>query len=107
MSGVDVRRPKKNTKKRRTCPVNLKKTSAIYLACLQYYLTPDIFLIYAGHAPDNAGVKIQIKSEITPDAAGQNACSKLGQNFPIRGRAQGYVVHLVIEVDHKYVNNHQ
>ena len=97
-----------------------KNISVTYLVCLQYYLTPDIFLIYAGHAPDNAGVKIQIKFEITPDAAGQNAglsdvlsgvtsgsCSKLGQNFPIRGRAQGYVVHLVIEVDHKYVNNNQ
>ena len=38
------------------------------------------FLSYAGHTPDNvrtcpalSGVNIQIKSEITPDAAGQNA----------------------------------
>ncbi len=55
--------------------MHLKKhISAIYLACLQYYLTPDIFKI----TPDIrwtgvSGVKVQIKSEITPDAAGQNA----------------------------------
>ena len=28
------------------------------------------FLSYAGHTQDMSGVKIQIKSEITPDAAG-------------------------------------
>ena len=52
-----------------TCPAckkiikecrTFKKTSVIHLACLQYYLTLDIFKITS----DICGVKIQIK---TPD----------------------------------------
>ena len=60
---------------RRTCPAQSgafkkKHISVIYLACLQYYLTLDIFKL---RWTTLDSVKIQIKSEITLDLAGQNA----------------------------------
>ena len=43
------------------------KISVIYLACLQYYLAPDIFKLH-WTCPTSSGVKIKIISEITPNA---------------------------------------